>query len=233
MSTITKVLTILRSTKKFDAFNDFGLRLSGTGTTLPRISMIRCYSSKESGIAKSEANGHSEVSRDVKPIGEKIKETTKTVSYTGIILVGVGVTGVIFYYVFRELFSSNSPNSIYSEALEKCKNDPRIEDALGAPIKGYGEETSRRRRTHVSHAIYEKDGINHMRMRFYIQGVRNKGVVELDMKQNENGKYMCRYLLVVLDDYSGKTFIIEDNRAELDATPEQFERQLPTLTLTQ
>lgn len=61
--------------------------------------------------------------------------------------------------------------------------DPRVEDALGAPIKGYGEETTRRRRTHVSHAVYEKDGVKHMRMRFYIQGVRNKGVVELDMKK--------------------------------------------------
>lgn len=61
--------------------------------------------------------------------------------------------------------------------------DIRVLDALGAPIKGYGEETSRRRRTHVSHAVYEKDGIKHMRMRFYIKGIRNKGIVELDMKQ--------------------------------------------------
>lgn len=61
--------------------------------------------------------------------------------------------------------------------------DPRVEDALGAPIKGYGEETTRRRRTHVSHAIYYKDGIKHMRMKFYIKGIRNKAVVELDMKQ--------------------------------------------------
>lgn len=60
--------------------------------------------------------------------------------------------------------------------------DPRVQDALGTPIKGYGEETTRRRRTHVNHAIYVKDGSQHMRMKFYIQGVRNKGVVELDMK---------------------------------------------------
>lgn len=68
--------------------------------------------------------------------------------------------------------------------LNYCRlQDPRVEDALGAPIKGYGEETTRRRRTHVSHAVYEKDGVKHMRMRFYIKGIRNKGVVELDMKQ--------------------------------------------------
>lgn len=67
--------------------------------------------------------------------------------------------------------------------------DPRVEDALGAPIKGYGEETTRRRRTHVSHAVYEKDGVKHMRMKFYIKGIRNKAVVELDMKQVHNHLY--------------------------------------------
>lgn len=38
----------------------------------------------------------------------------------GIILLGVGVTGVMFYAIFNELFSSNSPQAIYTIALEKC-----------------------------------------------------------------------------------------------------------------
>lgn len=86
--------------------------------------IYRHYSSaKESGLSQTRASeDRSDISTDVRPLGEKVKEATKTASYTGVILVGLGVTGVIFYYVFRELFSSNSPNSIYSEALEKCKN---------------------------------------------------------------------------------------------------------------
>lgn len=84
---------------------------------------VRYYSS-EKGLSRSQ--DRADVSTDVKPIGEKIKETTKTVSYTGVILAGVGVTGILFYYIFRELFSSNSPNSIYSVALEKCKNVSKI-----------------------------------------------------------------------------------------------------------
>ncbi|CAG4998442.1 unnamed protein product [Parnassius apollo] len=224
MSVITKISPIIRISKTAEIV-PVAVRISNS-------KYARLYSTnKTSDLTKSQERA--DVSTDVRPLGEKIKETTKTVSYTGVILVGVGVTGVIFYYVFRELFSSNSPNSIYSVALEKCKNDPRVEDALGAPIKGYGEETTRRRRTHVSHAIYEKDGIKHMRMRFYIKGIRNKAVVELDMKQNEYGNYMCRYLLVQLDDYSGKTFIIEDNRAELDHTKPEFGGHLPALTQTQ
>lgn len=92
-----------------------------SGVLTSKCSFDRYYSTdKESRITQSQER--SDVSTDVRPVGEKIKEATKTASYTGIILVGVGVTGVIFYYVFRELFSSNSPNSIYSVALEKCKN---------------------------------------------------------------------------------------------------------------
>lgn len=102
------------------------LRSSGVAPAIiqtSKFSVPRSFSSqnqKESGLAKSQERA--DVSTNVRPLGEKIKDTTKTVSYTGVILAGIGFTGVIFYYVFRELFSSNSPNSIYSEALEKCKN---------------------------------------------------------------------------------------------------------------
>lgn len=78
-----------------------------------------------------------------------VKETTKTASYMGIILIGVGVTGIMFYAIFSELFSGKSPNSVYSKALDRVINDTRIQDAIGIPISGYGEETSRGRRRHV------------------------------------------------------------------------------------
>lgn len=116
------------------------------------------------------------------PLGERIKENTKTASYTGVILLGVGLTGGLFYVIFRELFSPNSPQNIYSAALDRCINDPRIQDALGAPIKGFGEENSRRRRRHVAHTMYELEGTKHIRMNFYIQGIRNKATVFLEKK---------------------------------------------------
>lgn len=49
--------------------------------------------------------------------------------------------------------------------------------------------------------------------------------------QNEYNNYICRYLLVQLDDYTGKTFIIEDNRAALDAKTGAGS-PFPSLTLT-
>jgi len=78
-----------------------------------------------------------------------VKETAKTASYLGVILAGVGVTAVIFYHIFRELFSSKSSNSVYTRSLKKCCEDPRVINVLGEPIRGFGEETRRGRRRHV------------------------------------------------------------------------------------
>uniref|UniRef100_A0A0K8TMR6 Mitochondrial import inner membrane translocase subunit Tim21 n=1 Tax=Tabanus bromius TaxID=304241 RepID=A0A0K8TMR6_TABBR len=160
----------------------------------------------------SAARENAEVTTDVKPIGERIKENTKTASYMGVILIGIGVTGIMFYTIFKELFSSKSPNSVYTEALSKCIEDPRVQDALGSPIKGFGEETRRGRRRHVAHSVFERNGVPHMRMQFYIKGIRNKATVHLEMKENSSGKYEYRYMFVQLDHYPRTTIIIEDNR---------------------
>lgn len=145
---------------------------------------LRSYS-KESDtshrtIAKSE--GRKDVG-EAKPIGEKVKEAAKTTSYLGVILIGVGVTAIMFYTIFSELFSSNSPQAIYGEAFDKCKDDPRVQDALGQPIKCYGEESRRRRRTHVAHQIYQKNNRKYMRLSFHIQGIRNKATVHCEMRE--------------------------------------------------
>lgn len=185
---------------------------------------VRCFSQKveaEKPSTLTKARERAEVSTDVRPLGEKIKENTKTASYMGIIVIGVGVTGALFYAIFRELFSSNSSNSIYSKALDRVINEPKIQDSLGAPIKGFGEETRRRRRTHVAHSVYEKNGIDHLRMQFYVQGIRNKGTVHLEMRKI-NGNYEYRYLFVQLDHYPKTTIILEDNRSSDTTSPAGF-----------
>lgn len=169
----------------------------------------RYKSSKKEALTTST---RSEVDPNVIPLGEKVKETTKTASYLGIILLGVGVTGTLFYAVFNELFSSKSPNNVYAKATKKCIADQRVEDKLGYPITAYGEETRRGRRQHVTHLTYEKDGKQYLRMRFYLKGTFHKGVVNLEMMENDSGKYEYRYLFVDVDDLARTTLVLEDNR---------------------
>lgn len=114
MSIVSKLRPVAQLSKSLD--------LKPALAQSQKLNFYRFYASQKESRSLAKGEERAEVSTDVRPLGEKIKETTKTVSYTGIILAGVGVTGVILYYVFRELFSSNSANSIYSVALEKCRN---------------------------------------------------------------------------------------------------------------
>lgn len=182
-------------------------RTPSTSTWLIRShtqTQIRSYAvgKKQAAVSTTAAaNNRTDVSTDVRPLGERIKENTKTASYMGVIAIGLTVTGIMFYAIFRELMSSKSPNNVYSSALDKCINvrahtpssqwismlielpnfqDNRVQDSLGAPIKGFGEESRRGRRQHVAHQTFERHGRPHIRMQFYVQGIRNKATVHLE-----------------------------------------------------
>ncbi|KAK7505276.1 hypothetical protein BaRGS_00003438 [Batillaria attramentaria] len=143
---------------------------------------------------------------------QKVKEAGKDASYTLVIVVGLAVTGFMFYMIGRELFSSQSPSGVYGDALKKCQASMEVTAALGEPIKGYGETTRRGRRRHVSHTEFEVNGVPHMRMRFYVEGPYRKATVHVEVEKGESGKYEYRYLFVETEGYPHRTFILEDNR---------------------
>uniref|UniRef100_A0A8C6AWC4 Mitochondrial import inner membrane translocase subunit Tim21 n=2 Tax=Monodon monoceros TaxID=40151 RepID=A0A8C6AWC4_MONMO len=148
---------------------------------------------------------------------QKVKEAGRDFTYLIVVLIGITITGGLFYTIFRELFSSSSPNKIYGKALEKCRLHPEVLSVFGEPLKGYGEMTRRGRRQHVSFIEYVKDGLKHMRVKFYIQGSEpgKQGTVHLEVKENpESGEYEFQYIFVELEPYSRRTIVIEDNRSD-------------------
>ncbi|KAM4534338.1 mitochondrial import inner membrane translocase subunit Tim21 [Odontesthes bonariensis] len=155
-------------------------------------------------------------SGSVKPsAAQKVKEAGRDFTYLIVVLIGLGVTGGLLYVVFQELFSSSSPNKVYGRAFGKVKSHPEVIGAFGEPIKCYGETTRRGRRQQVSHLEYLKDGLKHMRLKFYIEGSEPglKGTVHTESKENpETGKYEFRYIFVEVDTYPSRTIVVEDNR---------------------
>uniref|UniRef100_A0A2D4J3F6 Mitochondrial import inner membrane translocase subunit Tim21 n=1 Tax=Micrurus lemniscatus lemniscatus TaxID=129467 RepID=A0A2D4J3F6_MICLE len=146
---------------------------------------------------------------------QKVKEAGRDFTYLIVVIIGIGVTGGLFYVIFKELFSSSSPSKIYGDALEKCRAHPEVIGIFGEPIKGYGEATRRGRRQLVSHIEFIKDGLKYMRLKFYIEGSEKgkQGTVHLEVKENpESRKYEYRYIFVDIDSYPRRTIIVEDNR---------------------
>lgn len=80
-----------------------------------------------------------------------VKENLKSAGYLGVIIGGIGITALMLYALFSELFSSKSPYAVYSEARVRCIEHPKVIDILGAPLKAYGEETRRGRRRHIAY----------------------------------------------------------------------------------
>ncbi|XP_006837618.1 PREDICTED: mitochondrial import inner membrane translocase subunit Tim21 [Chrysochloris asiatica] len=147
---------------------------------------------------------------------QRVKEAGRDFTYLVVVLIGIGITGGLFYVVFKELFSSSSPNKIYGKALERCRSHPEVIGVFGEPIKGYGEMTRRGRRQHVSFIEYLKDGLHHIRLKFYIEGSEpgKRGTVHLEVKENpESGEYEFCYIFVEVEGYPRRTIVIEDNRA--------------------
>uniref|UniRef100_A0A8C4WXG9 Mitochondrial import inner membrane translocase subunit Tim21 n=1 Tax=Eptatretus burgeri TaxID=7764 RepID=A0A8C4WXG9_EPTBU len=146
---------------------------------------------------------------------QRVKQAGKDATYIGVIVVGLGLTGALLYTVFAELFSSWSPNRVYGDALSRCRKNPEVVAALGEPIKGYGETTRRGRRQHVTHVEFERDGLRHMRLHFYVQGCEPhvRGTVHLEAHEvSGSRKYELRYLFVELNTVPPRKIVIEDNR---------------------
>ncbi|KAG3293736.1 translocase of inner mitochondrial membrane 21, transcript variant X3 [Ictidomys tridecemlineatus] len=136
---------------------------------------------------------------------QKVKEAGRDFTYLVIVVIGVGITGGLFYTIFRELFSSSSPSKVVS--------------VFGEPVRGYGEMTRRGRRQHVSFIEYVRDGLKHLRVKFYIEGSEpgKQGTVFAEVRQNpEGGDYEFQYVFVEVDSYPRRTIVIEDNRGRED-----------------
>merc|ERR1712037_457803 len=111
------------------------------------------------------------------------EEGAKTASSVGVIAFGLGVTGIILYTVFNELFSGSGPTKLFQKASDQCVRDPRVQDMLGEPIKAFGEETRRGRRKHVSFLEYtDEEGRKGIRVKFYLHGVRKRATGHLDAR---------------------------------------------------
>ncbi|KAK2193046.1 hypothetical protein NP493_18g10000 [Ridgeia piscesae] len=120
-------------------------------------------------------------------VGQKVARVGKDATYTGVIVLGVGVTCLMFYAIGRELFSSQSPSGVYSKAFKLCRKSYEVVDTFGEPMKAFGEMTRRGRRRYVSNVEYEKEGVKHMRMKFYLEGPHRKGTVHLEAKKMNEG----------------------------------------------
>uniref|UniRef100_A0AAZ3RD09 Mitochondrial import inner membrane translocase subunit Tim21 n=1 Tax=Oncorhynchus tshawytscha TaxID=74940 RepID=A0AAZ3RD09_ONCTS len=135
-------------------------------------------------------DGQSVKHRNVIVKQSAIKEAGKDLTYLIVVLIGLGVTGGLLYVVLQELFSSSSPNEVYSKAFNEARLHPEV-------------RLERAQKHNINKTIYVITSII-----FF-----SHGTMHTESKENpETGKLEFRYILVEVDTYPRRTIVIVDNR---------------------
>lgn len=132
--------------------------------------------------------------------GEKVIRSTQQSFNLAIILLGALATGGVAYFMYAEVFSTDSKTAHFNEAHARIRADPRCVEVLGDPkkIRAFGEATWNRwtRNRRIAGRV-EGDGPGgeRLRMHFNVEGPKGKGVVRLEMvRRKGEGKFVYRYL---------------------------------------
>jgi import inner membrane translocase subunit TIM21 len=76
--------------------------------------------------------------------GEKTGRATQQTFNFGMVIVGLVMTGGVGYFLYHEVFSSDSKIAYFNRAVDRIKKDPRCLEMLGdaKKITAFGAETS-------------------------------------------------------------------------------------------
>ncbi|CAF0844569.1 unnamed protein product [Didymodactylos carnosus] len=133
-------------------------------------------------------------------LGKKAQQAAKDVSYTLIIVAGIGALGGLCYIVLRELWSRETPNGIYKEASKLCLENSNVQDALGTPIMVHTTpQIGSMRINNVRAKLFDEKGRKKMTLTFYLTGKQRSGVVAVKVEKNISNRYIYDYIFIQLD----------------------------------
>ncbi|KAH1498542.1 mitochondrial import inner membrane translocase subunit tim21 [Aspergillus fumigatus] len=144
---------------------------------------------------------------------EKVARATQQSLNFLVIVAGAVLTGGVFYLLYTEVFSPNSRTWQFEKAVQRIKDDPRCTDLLGdrREIKAYGESTGsrwERNRPIATSMFKDRQGREHMKMHFHVEGPLNSGIVIVHMMKPLD-KDEWEYLLLALDVKGHSRVILE------------------------
>ncbi|KAI1280348.1 Mitochondrial import inner membrane translocase subunit Tim21 [Halotydeus destructor] len=183
-----------------------------------RTNAARKYSTEKTAKAqtglsrRTQTDGQSAVT-----VGEKIASATKAASYTGVMLAGFGVVVAIVYGIYKEMFSSDSPQVMFSNAAEKYKEDPSVQKLLGSPIHVFGREHyNRTARRHCEYMLLQENGIKMVRLTFIMLGTNDKAQATVEFRENPKAGFFADKWEIsygALKSFrNGRVHVIEDHR---------------------
>ncbi|KAL8735134.1 MAG: hypothetical protein Q9166_001010 [cf. Caloplaca sp. 2 TL-2023] len=152
-------------------------------------------------------------------IKEKVARTTQQTFNLGVILTGLVMTGGCAYFLYKEVFSTDSKTVHFNGAVDRIRSDSRVKEALGSghKIRAFGEPTWNRwarARPIASNTYKDSAGTEHFMMHFNVEGSSRRGIVNLHtFKGAGQADWQYKYLAL---DVKGQPRIYLENT---DAMP--------------
>ena len=152
-------------------------------------------------------------------VTEKAARTTQQTFNFGIILTGLVLTGGCAYFLYKEVFSTDSKTVQFNRAVDRVRSDPRVKEVLGSDhkVRAFGEPTWNRwarARPIASNSYKDSKDVEHFMMHFNVEGSSRRGVVNLHtVKAPGQTEWEYKYLML---DVRGQPRIYLENT---NATP--------------
>ncbi|KAB5571908.1 import inner membrane translocase subunit tim-21 [Coniochaeta sp. 2T2.1] len=146
--------------------------------------------------------------------GEKTGRAVQQTFNFGMVIVGLVMTGGVGYFLYHEVFSTDSKVAYFNRAVNRIKEDPRCLEMLGdgKKITAFGEETTNKwRRARPIASTEKKDayGNAHLYIHFNVQGPKGQGQVNMHLvKPVGQHDYGYKYFFV---DVAGHSRIYLEN----------------------
>ncbi|KAJ1915469.1 mitochondrial import inner membrane translocase subunit tim21 [Tieghemiomyces parasiticus] len=128
----------------------------------------------------------------------RVQSAARTTGNLAVICVGLAILGGVPYFLFSDLLGSEGHIRWFSDALQRIRHDPDVIKYVGTPIKGYGDPGSRMARNRTINHTLTRDarGVEHLLIRFYIEGPKDTGTVKLELSKDARGAWHYNYILV-------------------------------------
>lgn len=136
-------------------------------------------------------------------VKEKAARTTQQTFNLSVILTGLVMTGGCAYFLYKEVFSTDSKTVQFNRAVDRIRSDSRVKDILGSDhkIRAFGEPTWNRwarARPIASNTYKDSRDTEHFMMHFNVEGSSRRGVVNLHTVKGP-GESEWKYKYLTLD----------------------------------
>lgn len=179
---------------------------------VPKTSLGRAFLSVDRNETRRKAREITRQQRKTTAVSSTVVRVAKAGRDWTVVAGGAALVSVIFYTLFKVLFSQDSPLKVYEKSLREVKLNSDVVMLIGEPVKGFDERKGRGRQ--VDSEEFQHLGNKHVRVAYGIQGSHGRGQVIAEMAESNSIAGGMEFVFVAVQVPRHRPIFVIDNRSE-------------------